>query len=124
MTRNNLDRELQIHVELEAEEQRERGLGVNEARFAARRALGNPTQIKERIHELSPWAPLGCLAQDLRYGLRMLRKHAAFTVAVVMTLALGVGSSTALFTIVHNVLLRPLAIPESDRVVLVYNSYP
>jgi putative ABC transport system permease protein len=61
---------------------------------------------------------------DVRYSLRSLRKDATFTLVVAFTLTMGIGGSTALFTVVHQVLLRPLAIPDSDRVLLVYNSYP
>lgn len=61
---------------------------------------------------------------DVRYSLRSLRKDATFTLVVAFTLTMGIGGSTALFTVVHHVLLRPLAIPDSDQVLLVYNSYP
>jgi putative ABC transport system permease protein len=61
---------------------------------------------------------------DFLYSLRLLRKDRTFTLVMAFTLAIGIGASTALFTIVRNVLIRPLPIPDSDRVVLVYNSYP
>ena len=113
-----------FHLDIEAEEQRERGLPEDEARSAAQRALGNQTRIREDIHDQSRWTFADTAERDLRYGLRMLRKHPTFTLIVALTLALGVGASTAAFTVVHNVLLRPLAIPDSNRVLLVYNSYP
>jgi predicted permease len=121
---DDLDRELRVHLDIEAEEQRERGVPEDEAWCAAQRALGNQTRIKEAIHDQSRSAFADTAERDLRYGLRMLRKHPTFTLIVALTLALGVGASTAAFTVVHNVLLRPLAIPDSNRVLLVYNSYP
>ena len=124
MSDDDLDRELRVHLDIEAEDQRERGLSPQDARCAAQRAFGNQTRIKEDIHEQAPWAVLDSVGRDFQFGLRMLRKHPTYTVVVAITLALGIGASTALFTIVHNVLLRPLVIPESDRVILVYNSYP
>ena len=72
---DDLDRELRVHLEIEAEELRERGLGAEEARAAARRALGNRARIKEEVHDMSRWARLEALGQDARYGLRMLRSH-------------------------------------------------
>jgi predicted permease len=124
MSDDDFDRELRVHLDIEAEEQRERGLSARDARDAAQRAFGNRTRVKEDIYEQSRWALLDSVGRDFQYGLRMLRKYPTYTVVVAMTLALGIGASTALFTIVHNVLLRPLAVPESDRVILVYNSYP
>src|SRR5258705_3094574 len=124
MNDDDLDRELRVHLEIEAEEQRGRGLPEEAARDAARRALGRPARIKEDIHDQSRSMLVDGLTRDVQYGARMLRRHPTFTLVVAATLALGVAASTALFTIVHNVLLRPLAVPDSDRVILVYNSYP
>ena len=124
MTEDDLDRELRVHLEIEAQEQQERGLPEDEARYAAQRALGSQVRIKEDVRALSRWAPLDSIGRDAHYALRMIRTHPTFALTVIMTLTVGVAASTALFTIVHNVLLRPLAIPEPDRVVLVYNSYP
>src|SRR5258706_5096462 len=124
MRDDDLDRELGVHLEIEAEEERARGLPEEAARDAARRALGRPARIKEDIYDQSRSMLVDGLTRDVQYGARMLRRHPTFTLVVAATLALGVAASTALFTIVHNVLLRPLAVPDADRVALVYNSYP
>jgi predicted permease len=119
----DLDRELRVHLEIEAEEQRLAGLSAQDAELAARRTLGSTARVVEDVRALGRWRFLDTLGRDVRYGLRMVRRDPAFTITVALTLAIAVGSSTALFTLLRNVVLRPLPIPESDRVVLVYNSY-
>jgi putative ABC transport system permease protein len=117
----DLERELRSDLELEEEEQRERGLSAEEARYAARRAFGNTTLIQEQTHEVWGWAPLERLWQDVRYGLRQLRRSPGFTAAVLATLALGIGATTAIFTIVYATLLRSLPFPEADRIVRIHD---
>lgn len=115
----DLKRELQSDLELEEEEQREKGLLQAEARYAARRGFGNVTLLREQAHEAWGWAPIERLAQDFRYAWRQLRKSSGFTSAVIATLMLGIGATTAIFTIVDSALLRSLPYPEADRIVRV-----
>jgi predicted permease len=115
----DLERELQADLELEEEEQRENGLSPEEARYAARRAFGNTALIREETHEAWGWAQFERLFQDLRYALRRLGRSPGFTLSTVLILAVGIGSTTAVFSLVNAVLLQPLPFPESDRLVWV-----
>ena len=124
MAGDDLDRELRTHLDQEAEERRERGVSPEEARYAALRAFGNPTLVKEEIHEMSPWLLLEQLGQDVRYALRTLRRNAAFTIVAILSLALGIGGNTAVFSLVSGVLLRSLPYAESERLVQVTGFYP
>jgi predicted permease len=117
---DDLDRELGLDLEIETEELREHGLSARDAAVAAKRALGNRALIKEEIHDMSPWARVETLQQDLRYGIRMLRRTPAFSAISIATLALGVGACTAIFSIVYAVLLRPLPYKDPSRLVIVW----
>src|ERR1700676_5026543 len=110
---DELDQELQTHLELEIEEQMSAGMSRADAEAAARRAFGNLTLVTEVTREMWGGRSLERLAQDLRYALRLLRRNPGFALAVVLSIALGVGAETAVFSVVNAVLLRPLAFANS-----------
>jgi predicted permease len=120
----DLARELQSDLDLEEEEQREKGLPPEEARYAARRAFGNATLIREQTRAVWSWNRLEALTRDLRYGLRTLRRTPGFTVIALVVIALGIGANVALFTVVRGVLLKPLPFRDPDRLVLMYEAEP
>jgi putative ABC transport system permease protein len=113
----DLERELWSDLELEEEEQRETGVSPEEARYAARRAFGNPALIKEQTHEAWGWATLERSMADLRYALRQIRKSPGFAAVVVLVLMLGIGANASVFSVLNAVLLRPLEFPNANRLV-------
>src|SRR5258708_1046057 len=121
---DDLERELRSDLNLEAEEQEANGLTWEEARYAARRALGNATLVKEEVREMWGWSWIGNFLQDLRFALRGFRKNPAFMLLAIAVLALGTGANTAIFSVFDAVLLRPLPFSDPDRVMLVYEKIP
>lgn len=115
----DLERELLSHLEAEAEEQEENGLSSEDARYAARRALGNTTSIKEKAREMWSWVWLERFAQDVRYASRQIKKAPGFAVVVVVTFALGIGVNSALFTVTNAVLLKMLPVHDPQQLALV-----
>jgi putative ABC transport system permease protein len=118
------ERELQTYLEIETGENIARGMTPEEARYAARRKLGSPTQIREEIYRMNSLTFIESLWQDVHCGLRMLRKNAGFATVAILTLALGIGANTAIFSVIHGVLLSPLPYNDPDRIVLVLESNP
>ncbi len=118
----DLERELRYDLELEEEEQREKGLSAEEARYAARRAFGNPTLIREQTHEAWGTAQFERFWQDVHYALRQMRRSPGFTLVVVLTMALGIAATTTMFTVVYSTLLRSLPYPQSERIVAIHDT--
>jgi hypothetical protein len=117
-----IDREMQAHIETETEALIERGMKPDEARATALRNFGNVGRIKDLAYGVRGGGILETIFHDLRFGLRMLIKRPGFTGVAVLTLAVGIGASTAIFSVVDAVLLRPLPYPNPDRLVLVKQS--
>jgi predicted permease len=119
----DLARELQCDFELEEEEQRERGLSPEEAHFAAVRAFGNSTLIREHTRAVWTCNWLERFVRDLKYGVRTLWRSPSFSIVSVLVMALGIGTTTSLFTIVRAVLLRPLPFRDPGNLVMLYEHY-
>jgi putative ABC transport system permease protein len=116
----DLKEEMRLHRELREQEEIERGLPPKEAHFAAQRRFGNDLLLREKSRDMWGWNWLETLLQDVRYGLRQLRRNPGFALAAVLTLAMGIGTTTALFTVVHSVLLKPLPFKDPARLLRLY----
>src|SRR5262245_18160666 len=117
-----LDQEMDAHRSLLIDEYKRRGMSEDEARRAAHLALGNATQLREAHREIRGVPLLEEVARDFRYALRGCRRQPAFTTVAVVTLAVGIGANTAVFSIVHGVLMSPLAYADPDALVSVTRS--
>jgi hypothetical protein len=119
-----VDEEIEFHIRMETEENIRRGMTPPDARAAARRKLGNTTQVCEEIHRMNTISLLEETAGNVRVSLRTLRRNPGFALTAVLVLALGLGSSTAMFSALDRILFRPLPYPDGDRLVQIGMTWP
>lgn len=118
-----LNDELAFHLDHQVKENMARGMGPEEARYAALRTFGNPTQLREEARSSWSWNWLEKFLRDLHYGARTLKRSPGFSLTAILVMALGIGATTSLFTIVRSVLLKPLPFRDPDNLVMVYEHF-
>ncbi len=119
-----MDDEMRAHVEMQTQANMEAGMNSMEARYEALRQFGGMESVKEECREGRGVRWMETLWRDLRFGARQLRKNPGFAAVAVLTLSLGIGANTAIFSFVNAILLRPLPYPEPERLVMVFENHP
>src|SRR5215470_16979617 len=117
-----MEEEMRFHLEMQIEQNLASGMAAEEARYAARRQFGNQTWLKEVSREMWSLNSIETLIQDLRYGARMLLKNPGVTLVAIITLSLGIGANTTIFSLINSLLLKPIPFPQADRLALVWQS--
>jgi predicted permease len=115
---SDLEEEMRLHVDLRAQQQMQAGLLPEDARHAATRRFGNPTVVKERSHNSWGWQWVEYFLQDIGYGLRAMMRTKGITIVALLSLALGIGANTAIFSLLDAILLRSLPVQDPQRLVL------
>lgn len=117
---SELAEEIQFDLDRETEENLRAGLNPTEARSLAQRAFGNVLRTEESVREAWGWQWIDRLSQDLRYALRSMRKNPGFTLAVILSIGIGVGANTAMFSVIDGVLLQPIEFRDSGRLMQIW----
>src|SRR5579864_1785462 len=110
-----MEEEMRLHRDLRARENRETGLDPEEAAYSAQRRFGNTLKLREQVHEAWSWRWLDNFGRDLKYGARRLRHQPGFTTVAVLTLALGIGANTSIFSLIQQVMFTPLPVEHANE---------
>src|SRR5215470_16248734 len=115
-----LEEEMRLHLEMKAQENAQAGMEPEDARYAAERQFGNQTLLQEVSREMWGVRSIETLFQDLRFGIRMFLKSPGLTAVLILTISMGIGLNSALFSVVNTLLLNPLPFPDADRLVIAW----